>query len=335
MKKKLFILVLLCFVSLFVICSCGGEQNPPPDKDTGGGTQVEEQLTVTFNSNGGSAVSPVEITKGEKVPKPQDPVLYGHTFLGWFVDGSMIWDFESSTPLKSFTLIGKWEKTKYNINCIGAECSIKTFTPFDEVTLPDGFLKNHDFLGWFVDEDFTTPFTKIEKDTLNDVTVYAKTLYQPFDYELNENGTYTLVGLRDTEREELTIPATYNGIAVTHIGEKAFFNQQNLKKMIISEGVSVIGNDAFKRCYSLNSIELPSTITEIGEDAFYKCDKLSRIFIPIACVKIGRDAFFDCDENLLKIYCEAEEKPVGFDARWNFSFCEVEWSCSPEEYKNK
>ncbi|MCR5157369.1 MAG: InlB B-repeat-containing protein [Butyrivibrio sp.] len=52
------------------------------------------QYTVSFDSNGGSAVSPQTVNDGELAVKPEDPVLEDYIFDGWMLDGGR-YDFES------------------------------------------------------------------------------------------------------------------------------------------------------------------------------------------------------------------------------------------------
>lgn len=336
MKNKLLLLFSLLALSVILLCACNSHNTPPENQggqETGGSG---EKLTITFNSNGGSPVSPVEITKGDKIPVPETPTLEGYTFVGWCdAKDTFIWNFEKDIPIKSCTLRARWTITTFDITYVGAEGTKDSYTMEEEFTLEDGFLKSHDFLGWYWDAEFTKPFTKVEIGSSGDITVYAKTVYQPFDFELNEGGTYTLTKLRDDQTNTISIPSTYNGISVTHIGEKAFFNATNLEYVTIAEGITHFGIDVFKRCSKLSSITLPSTLIEIGEDSFYRCTTLEKIFIPASCMVIGPDAFYECDDEKLIIYCEATDEPHGFDITWNSSFCTVQWGVTPDEYANK
>ena len=48
---------------------------------------MEEKLKVfkvTFNTNGGDTIEPIEVEEGERIKKPADPVRSGYTFIGWF-----------------------------------------------------------------------------------------------------------------------------------------------------------------------------------------------------------------------------------------------------------
>ncbi len=336
MKNKFLLLFSLLALLVILLCACNSHNTPPENQGGHEAGGSGEKLTITFNSNGGSPVSPVEITKGDKIPVPETPVLEGYTFVGWCdAKDTFIWNFEKDIPIKSCTLKARWTITTFDITYVGAEGTKATYNMEEEFTLEDGFLKSHDFLGWYWDEEFTKPFTKVELGSSGDITVYAKTVYQPFDFELNEGGTYTLTKLRDDETNTVSIPSTYKGIEVTHIGEKAFFNATKIESVTIAEGITHFGIDVFKRCTKLSSIKLPSTLVEIGEDSFYRCTSLEKIFIPASCTVIGADAFYECDDEKLIIYCEAESEPQGFDIGWNSSFCNVEFGVTPEEYEGK
>ena len=64
MKKIIFLIVI---TTIFMSCN----EN---DDNT-------RKFTVSFNSNGGSAVEPRTVMKGEKVAKPVDLVLIGQTLV--------------------------------------------------------------------------------------------------------------------------------------------------------------------------------------------------------------------------------------------------------------
>jgi uncharacterized repeat protein (TIGR02543 family) len=64
--------------------------------------------TVTFDSAGGSAVSPVtDVPEGDVVAKPSDPTRSGFTFAGWTLNG-VAYDF--ATPVTAdITLVAQWD----------------------------------------------------------------------------------------------------------------------------------------------------------------------------------------------------------------------------------
>ena len=80
-------------------CVCGktkGTEVPP----------VTEEFTVTFDSNGGSAVESVKVKSGGTVAKPSEPVRQGYYFDGWFV-GDKKYNF-SSAVTGALTLTARW-----------------------------------------------------------------------------------------------------------------------------------------------------------------------------------------------------------------------------------
>lgn len=71
--------------------------------------------TVTFNSDGGTAVSSATVTEGGKVAKPTDPIKaadaeYTYTFAGWY-NGETAWNFDTDTVTANVTLTAKWTAT--------------------------------------------------------------------------------------------------------------------------------------------------------------------------------------------------------------------------------
>lgn len=81
---------------------------------------------------------------------------------------------------------------------------------------------------------------------------------------------------------------------VTYIGTSAFEGYEKLKEVIMADSVTEIGNSAFKNCYGLTNATLSSGVTVIGSDAFCGCGKLTEIILPEGLTQIGEDAFSMC-----------------------------------------
>ena len=64
--------------------------------------------TVTFDSNGGSAVTAQSIEAGQKATKPADPTKDGYDFKGWTLNGSA-YDFNTAVN-GNITLVATWEQ---------------------------------------------------------------------------------------------------------------------------------------------------------------------------------------------------------------------------------
>lgn len=66
------------------------------------------EYTVTFNTDGGSAVNSKIVASGGKVTKPTDPTKDGYTFGGWLLNGQPF-DFNSAIT-GNITLTAKWDE---------------------------------------------------------------------------------------------------------------------------------------------------------------------------------------------------------------------------------
>ncbi|MCL2352253.1 MAG: InlB B-repeat-containing protein, partial [Firmicutes bacterium] len=62
---------------------------------------------VTFDSQGGSAVAPVAVPLGGKIPAPADPKLDGSVFKGWYFNGAPV-DLKSYTVTGDTPLTARW-----------------------------------------------------------------------------------------------------------------------------------------------------------------------------------------------------------------------------------
>lgn len=82
-----------------------------------------------------------------------------------------------------------------------------------------------------------------------------------------------------------TMPNTisYNGKSykVTSIGNSAFKNCKNLKKITIPKNIKTIGSNAFRGCSKLQTITVQSTkLTKVGKNAFKGIKKNAKIKVP-------------------------------------------------------
>lgn len=78
------------------------------------------------------------------------------------------------------------------------------------------------------------------------------------------------------------------------IGERAFYECNNLGSVTMSPELNTIGANAFLSCYSLKYIELTHKLQTIGIGAFRFCYSLEFIVIPRGVSSIGDDAFSGC-----------------------------------------
>lgn len=92
----------------------------------------------------------------------------------------------------------------------------------------------------------------------------------------NAEGTYSVTDYIGSATN-VTLPASYNTIAVTAIDSYAFQNCTTLLNVTIPEGITAIGENAFDGCSNLMRVTIPASVKKISESAFLNCEKLVQI----------------------------------------------------------
>ncbi|NLE06958.1 MAG: InlB B-repeat-containing protein [Crenarchaeota archaeon] len=121
MKKRFSILILiLCLITALTLSACNkgtdntdnttGTENT--ETETGGETGDENQTvtyTITFESNGGSAVTAITAVAGATVTAPAAPTKAGYIFVGWYSDSGLNTSYTFGTmPSGNITVYAKW-----------------------------------------------------------------------------------------------------------------------------------------------------------------------------------------------------------------------------------
>ena len=107
-----------------------GSHYPTNDADTKQNIKIEEGLTIdvkydldehtlTFETNGGSAIEPITVRHGNAVARPADPTKDKYTFIGWYVDPEFTEEYDFATVLEADkTIYAKFELTSTPIGDI-------------------------------------------------------------------------------------------------------------------------------------------------------------------------------------------------------------------------
>jgi len=82
-------------------------------KQNGGTPGPVQEFTVTFDSQGGSAVPAQKVKAGGKAAQPNPPARSGYAFGGWFRDAacSNAWNFDGDAVNADTTLYARWVST--------------------------------------------------------------------------------------------------------------------------------------------------------------------------------------------------------------------------------
>jgi len=136
-------------------------------------------LTVTFNSQGGSAVSSQPVGHESKVIKPADPVRTGYVLGGWYQNETytIVWNFNTDVVTSNMTLYAKWLRV-YNItfNPLGGSgVSQQIVEQGAKVTKPANPVRTGYVLsGWYKEIAYTTEWNFDTDTVTSDITLYAK-----------------------------------------------------------------------------------------------------------------------------------------------------------------
>ena len=100
-------------------------------------------------------------------------------------------------------------------------------------------------------------------------------------WTLDGNGTLTISGSGDMEDFDEVEQDSSSDVWCSSL------YRDQIKKVVICEGVTSIGNSAFYCCGSLESVTIPDSVTSIGKHAFLFCEALESITIPNHVALIG------------------------------------------------
>ena len=174
MKKIIFFIII--FINLILLSSCNTSR-PSAYLTTADNKKgvVNESVYVTFETNGGNSIERISIEKGKILNVPKNPTRENAEFNGWFIDKELTipYDFGSLVN-ESFTLYASWSvynKITFNSNG-GTKVENQYVKDGYNVSFSSTKRDGYEFNGWFIDDDFKTPFD-FSSVIFNDITLYA------------------------------------------------------------------------------------------------------------------------------------------------------------------
>lgn len=141
-----------------------------------------------------------------------------------------------------------------------------------------------------------------------------------FDPEKKEITKYT-----GTETE-IVIPSELDidgkTVPVESIGKEVFSRNKKIVKVTVPKSIKTIGNKAFYMAQNLKEVILNDGLIEIGDNAFYYT-KIEEIDIPQSVQSIGEKAFCQCLK-LIKVNLNGDLKEIGEKAFYNTKIEEID-----------
>lgn len=142
-------------------------------------------------------------------------------------------------------------------------------------------------------------------------------VFDNYEYE-NISGSSVKITKYIGDESVLAIPDKIDGKTVDEIGNWAFCDCKNLRKVNIPDSITNIGEYTFCRCTNLEEIRLSNEIDQIGSQVFWGCESLQEISIPNKVKRIGGRAFQGC-LSLSTINIPSNVSEIGESA---FYYCE-------------
>ena len=113
------------------------------------------QYTITFDTAGGSVVTPITQNYGTAITAPADPTREGYTFIGW--DKAV----PATMPAENMTVTAQWEINRYTVTFDtngGSEIAPITQDYGTAITAPaDPTREGYTFIGWDMEIPATMP----------------------------------------------------------------------------------------------------------------------------------------------------------------------------------
>ncbi|MBE5902035.1 MAG: hypothetical protein E7280_09030 [Lachnospiraceae bacterium] len=237
---------------------------------------VTRYCTVTFDVDGGSAVSDKTVKKGMPIGMLPVTVREGYTFEGWY-DGETRWT-EDTIVSQDITLKAHWIENRITLT-------------EDMVTLA--------FTGQMYSGKKIEPQVTVKKDEL----ILQPDIDYSVTYENNKNIGRARVIITGLGKYTGTVEKTFE-ITPPKAGSE-FTRNNNLYRIVDAEKhtVSFCGTMGRGRIVTGNSIMIGGvsySVTEIAKKALYKKEGITTLVIGKKVARIGEKALYGC-RNLKKL----------------------------------
>lgn len=244
-----FLIVIISCLA-FTITACGETGvNETSDNNNTNGRDDDTYYTVTFDSQGGSAVESQRVKEGNPAIAPDSPTRNDFDFNGWYrstSENAAQWIFATDRVNDNITLYAHW--------------TAKQEKPVPTTTIT--FKKSGE--GYIVTGDSGQATTIVIPETHEGLPVVGIG-ERAFAYSKHTSDILSV-----------TIPDS-----VTTIENNAFYSRHELVTINIGENskLTTIGNNVFSGCRALTAIFLPASVSEIGNSAFNNCGSLDIITV--------------------------------------------------------
>ena len=301
--------------------------------------QVITKYTVSFETNGGSAVEAITVAEGVGISLPVT-AKDGYIFDGWYDNASFFGDALAATytPTGNIKLYAKWKESGTVpstdvkvVFMVNGKVYAEKISKDGKVDLPDApSLNDKVFDAWYLNADCTILFDENRvstKDPHSPLNVYANFVDASaalLRYANGDDGTLNVTGVTDKSVTELTVPVFYNGKKVSGIAKGVFSDCTSLQSLslpFVGLTPNTESKTQFADLFDGNE-NIPASLTtvtvtspEVSNYAFAGCDKLTTIKLS-GVTYIGDRAFYGC-KSLSDLDIPEGVAHIGEYAFWN------------------
>jgi uncharacterized repeat protein (TIGR02543 family) len=206
------------------------------------------QYTVTFNSNGGSAVASQSVNYGSAATTPASPTLTGYTFAGWYADAgyATVWNFATNLITGNVTIYAKWTINQYTVTFNsngGSAVASQSVNYGSAATTPASpTLAGHVFAGWYADSGLLTAWNFSTNLITGNVTIYAKWTVNQYTVTFNSNGGSVVASQSVNYGSTATAPASPTLTGFTFAGwyaDSGLLTAWNFSTTLVTTNVTI------------------------------------------------------------------------------------------------
>ena len=332
MKKRI-----LAILALVVLCCCLLVACKPNEEDNG------NYYTVTFDSQGGSAVASQRVLAGNPARAPESPTRNDDIFQGWYKsadENAAMWNFSTDRVDGDITLYAFWradlseptESITYELNSDGTGYVVTGAGQDSKIVIPEVYQG--------------LPVVEIGE------RAFAYSRHTSDILSVTIPDSVTAIGLNAFHNQDALVSVNIGtNSKLVSIGNNAFSGNSALEAIYLPRGFTTLGDSVFNNCGSLNTITvasdnavfssegnnlieiathalirgsnnsvIPSSVTEIAPAAFRRANGIHTLNIPLSVTKIGN--YFIADSTITTIRYEGTEEQWNAieksSSMWNF-----------------
>ena len=259
---------------------------------------------ITFDSNGGSAVSTMTVDSLSQVTTLPTPQWQDHNFLGWKLNNALV-ELPLDVVDSDIALVASWRGvtedfqfkdetdgsvtiTKY----IGA--NVNVVIPATIANKPVKGLAENAFDGCSGVKSIVLPQSLVN---LEYKSLYGCTALEALTISGNVDGSLKYYFGNDEANVPLTLKEiTFAEGSTTY--SKGIFNElptTHLFKINLPASLKTTPSDAFYQCDNIEEAYVPEGVKTLSDRTFCACPNLKKVNIPRSCTSLGTNCFVNTD----------------------------------------